>query len=460
MEKSKKLVSGMLIYAIGNFGTKLLSFFIVPLYTYYISTIEMGTYDLVNSTMSMLFPILTMQISDAAYRWLIRGGGDEYKKTAYQVVLANSCVMTLLLLCINHFVDVPYACYIAPVMVSNAILDVMQKMLRGVDNQRLFAISGVLYTFFFLLLNVIQIVKLRMGVTSLFISVIISNVIVTLYILSKEPKVRSNVFSMPDGHVIKKMISFSLPLVPNQLNWWVMSSSDRYVIAYFVGAAANGIYSIAYKFPSLLQIIIGLFNTSWQDVSIAETEKDGKYYSSVFKQLCRLSFSVLFFLIPLTKIYIVIAMNSEYKEAAKYVAFLYLGTVFQGFSSFYGVGYLRDKNTKQASLTSIYGAVVNLVVNLCLIEFIGIHAAAISTFLGFMGMWIVRERQNRKELGIEISLLDFSIYFFAAVVLAIVSIYSSLKADCILTTIGIIGFCVMNRKLILMIVRKVFKMGV
>ena len=95
MEENKlninsKLLTGTIIYAIGNFGTKILSFLIVPMYTYYIASSDMGMYDLVNTTLNMLFPLLTLQIADAAYRWLIRGGGNEYKRCAFHVIIINS----------------------------------------------------------------------------------------------------------------------------------------------------------------------------------------------------------------------------------------------------------------------------------------------------------------------------------------------------------------------------------
>ena len=452
-DKNAKLLNGMLIYAVGNFGTKIMSFLIVPLYTYYISTQDMGTYDLINSTMSMCFPILTLQISDAAYRWLIRGGGDEYKKAAYQIIICNSIILIIIAGIVNLFYSIPFFTYIICSMFTNAVLDTMQKILRGIDNQKLFAISGVFYTFIFLLLNVIQICILRKGIVCLFTSMIIANICVIIFIILKEKKIRVNIFIWPDKCIISKMLKFSVPLVPNQLNWWVMSSSDRYLISFFLGVASNGIYSIAYKFPSLLQVIISLFNTSWQDISISETEKNSTYYTILFRKLYKFSFSLVYFLIPLTQIYIILALNSDYKQAAKYISFLYLGTIFQGFSSFYGVGYLKEKNTKYASLTSIYGAVVNFVVNILMIKFIGLHAAAFSTFMGFLAMWLVREKQNRNSLQILINQKEFLAYLCIGIICAFVSLRSNLFIDCIWAVIGFTSFLFINKDFILWLLK-------
>ena len=235
---SNKLLAGTIIYAIGNFGTKILNFLIVPMYTYYISSKDMGMYDLVNSTLNMIFPLLTLQISDAAYRWLIRGGGDEYKRCAFHVIIINSVLFIIILNVASWFIKIPYYRYIPWVMITSAFLDVMQKMLRGINKQRLFALSGVLYTFVFLVLNVFQVCIIKKGVDSLFTSAIIANLVVILIILILEPNLRVNVWKTINLKLIAKMLKFSVPLVPNQLNWWIMSSSDRYIITIAMGVAA------------------------------------------------------------------------------------------------------------------------------------------------------------------------------------------------------------------------------
>ena len=66
--KSKELVKGTLIYAIGSFGSKILSLLIVPLYTFFIVPEELGNYDLILTTVNLLIPIITLQITGAAYK--------------------------------------------------------------------------------------------------------------------------------------------------------------------------------------------------------------------------------------------------------------------------------------------------------------------------------------------------------------------------------------------------------
>jgi len=459
-EKNKNLIQGTIIYAIGSFGTKILSFLIVPLYTYYISTTDMGVYDLLNTTASLLTPIITLQISDAAFRWMVRDerGTDRYIKATLQVLICNSILAAILILFFSRFYSFPYCKEFILFLITSRALATIQKLLRGLKNQKLFVMSSIVYTIIFLTLNLIQICVLKMGVRSLFISAIMANSLAIILMFLTEKRLRVRLIERPDMTIIKKMFKFSAPLVPNQLNWWVMNSSNRYIITFFLGTAVNGVYSIAYKFPSMLQLVLGFFNTSWQDVSIADKDKEvGNYYTAVFKQLYIFSFSLLWVLIPATKVFIRLVMSSDYKGSANYISFLYLGTVFQSFASFYGVGYLRDKNTKQASFTSIYGAIVSTIVNIMFIRYIGLHAASIATFVGFLVMWLLRERQNRRELGIYIDKKLFLFYSSLTLVISGAACFSGLYLDLVLTVAGGLLFLYVNRSVVKLLINKVTK---
>lgn len=455
-DKSKALLKGTGIYAIGEFGTKILSFLIVPLYTYYIATEDMGFYDILMSTIQLLAPLITMQISDAAYRWIIRNEGSTelYIRTTLQILLTNCTIAFILTLITNAMFPFRFFSYFAVLLVLTRIFSTTQKLLRALKKQMMFAVSGIIYSVIFLSLNVIQICILKMGIKSLFISAIVADIaaIVILYII--EPQLHVNIFKKPDFKVIKEFYKYSAPLVPNYLNWWVINSSDRYIVATFINLSANGVLAIAHKFPTVLQTILSMFTTSWQDQSVAEKEDNiGEYYSKVFTKYYEFALSGVLVLIPITKIIVYFIMSQDYKVACDYISFYYLGTVFQSFASFYGVGYLRSKKTSKAFFTSIIGAIVNATVNLTLIMVIGLQAASISTFVGFFVMWLIREKQNRNDLGIKFNVAEFTVLTLLSVVVSIVSIFISPIHNILLLVITLFIFIIFNKKNISLIWR-------
>lgn len=458
--RSKALLLGTIIYAIGNFGTKILSFLIVPLYTYYILPADLGTYDLLNTTISLLTPLITLQISDGAYAFMIKDIEDskKYIISVYKFVFMMSIITIGVILTVNFFFKITYVYYFIVLLLVGRLLQTLQKLLRGLKNQKLYAISGVLYTVIFLILNLMQIVVLKMGVVALFQSAIISNIICIVFIIFKEKRMRVFSFKENTEEIQKKMLRYSIPLIPNQLNWWIISSSDRYIIKFFLDSAANGIYAVANKFPTMLQLVYNIFYSSWQDVTIADSDIDNNnFYTRVFKLYYRISFSFLFFLIPFTKIFIRIVMSTVYQDAVSYISFLYLGTVFQAYSSFFGVGYLKNNQTSKAATTSIYGAIINAIINILLIKFIGLNAAAISTFFGFFGMFIFRVIQTKDIMNIKINWYEFLILFIMSIIVAIIGVFSSMKLDIIISIIGIIFFGVINFNVIKIILCKIYK---
>lgn len=456
-EKGKDLAYGTLIYAIGNLGSKVLSFLIVPLYTYYILPAEMGTYDLLHSTVNLLTPLITLQISDAAFVWMVQGKdrNDRCVAAVYKYLICMSALAALLISLVNCFYTIPYCGYFTVMLLTSRWMATIQKLARGLKKQKLFAASGVLYTVVYLLLNLIQIVILKQGVAALFQSVIISNIVVIVFLLCKEKGLRKVDWKQKSGTLQKSFLKFSIPVVPNQLNWWVINSSDRYIISWFIGSAANGIYAIAYKFPSMLQMIFQIFYQSWQDSALSDSDEDsGKFYTSVFRLYYKLGFAVLLPLIPFTKVFIELVMNDSYKMAAEYISFLYMGTVFQAFSNFMGVGYLKSAKTGQASATTIFGAIVNAAVNILSIHFIGLHAASISTFLSFFVVFFIRAKQTKPLMKVEVKWAEFFALFALAMIVTVSCIFTTPIVDAVIGTVGLVVFFLLNRSYIMAILPK------
>lgn len=451
--KNRELLSGTVIYAIGGFGTKILSFLFVPLYTYYILPAKMGVYDLILTTVSLLTPVVTIQIGDAAYRWLIgqEGKREDYLGVAYKLLFYHIAIIAVILFLIEWITGYPYIGYFFIILTGSAVFNTVQKMLRGVKNQKLFAGSGIVYTAVFLTLNIIQICFMGKGMEGMLLSSAAAYLAGTLAALLGERKIRyfpgKELFQK--SQIEKEMIRFALPLIPNQLSWWVVNWSDRYIVKTFLGNEWNGIYSISYKFPTVLQSVLSLFTNSWQDVSISDKEENqGSYYSEVFDKYSVLVFTLVLMAIPISRIYVHLFMSEQYQASADYIAFLYLGSAFQSFAAYFGAGYLKSGNTKGASVTSIYGALINIAVNLLLIHSWGLQAAAFSTFLGFLVMWIVRVRQTRKSLAIILNYRRLGIYGGIAFAYAVVACVSGMALDAGMFLLAAVIFLSANRSML------------
>ena len=460
-KKNRLLLVGTITYAIGSFGTKFLNFLIVPLYTYFIEPSDLGEYDLLVTTVSLLSPLITMRISDAAYRWIINNQENEvpYISASYLLLLRNAIIYTLIIVGINHFIPIWNCYYFIAILIGDRILECLQKLLRGLKNQKLFAVSGIMHTAIMVGLNFIKVCVLGENVEALLQSSVISIYITIAFLLICEKRLRNVDFTLNHKQRQREMLHYSIPLIPTALSWWIMSTSDRYVIRWLIGSAANGIYSVVYKYPTVLTMLFTMFNYSWSDMALSEfksEEQSEKYVKELFQKLYTLAFEVVFVLIPVTKLFMEIVLSNSYKSAAIYVGFLYLGTLFHGFSAFFDIGYYQGKQTKGAAKTSIFGAGVNFLVNVLLIRHIGLHAAAISTFLGYFTMWLLKIYDMKTIFYIKIDKKRFGTLLSVAILLAIVSIWTSVIIDTFFVVVSSGIFIIANKKYIKRIMEVLF----
>ena len=69
-EKNRYLFKNTLIFTLGNFGSKFITFLLVPLYTNTLSTSGYGVLDIINAIIMIGVPIVTLNISESVMRFL------------------------------------------------------------------------------------------------------------------------------------------------------------------------------------------------------------------------------------------------------------------------------------------------------------------------------------------------------------------------------------------------------
>ena len=211
-------------------------------------------------------------------------------------------------------------------------------------------------------------------------------------------------FNEIETETLKQLLRFCLPLMPTTIMWWVMNVSDRYVISFFLGTAATGIYAVACKIPSLLSLVENVFYQAWQisAISMGNNKNRDKEYSrfflTYFKTLVIGNIGLLVIIKPM----LFVLFEKSYTEAWVYIAPLITAIVFHALSGFLGSFYIVFKETKGALMTTMAGAFVNIFLNIVLIPKFGIFAATITTILGYMITIILRIKDTKKYVNLVI----------------------------------------------------------
>ena len=235
---------------------------------------------------------------------------------------------------------------------------------------------------------------MKAGVIGLLLANTIANTLTALYIFKKLQLKEYISLKNTDNKLQKEMIKYSIPLVPNSLSWIIINLSDRIIITSFMDSAANGIYSIANKFPYILNTVYGFFYTAWKEsaAKILKQENKVEYYNSIYKDMKKILFAAVLCLIAVMPIAFPIFVNSDYNEAYKHIPMLILATYFSNLSSFYGGIFSAYKNTKIMGSTTVAAAIINIIINILLIQYIGLYAAVISTFVSNLIIYWYRKR--------------------------------------------------------------------
>lgn len=398
MSMMQKLWQDTKLYSIAHFSTSLLAFLMLPIYTTYFSPAAYGTWDLFFTTMTLLIPLVSFELSAATYRWLLQTNEEKDQRiaisTGFFALLTHTGISIIIAIIVFLLVDFPFQVEALVLLLSMLSFSFMQQCVRGLQLNRLFAWMSVLQSFIMISFNLYFILYLHLDIVAFFYAHIIANIIVILISWRKSKFSTYLSYTARSRKVLRGFYTYAWPIIPATASWWIMTMSDRWFISGFLGVASNGIYAIALKIPAILLMINTVFSLAWKDnaiIYIQKAEKD-EHYTIVFRRYVRILASVVILLILLAKPVIIIFLDAAYADAWKYSGILLVATLFHAFALFWSAGFHAAKRTKAIFYSSVIGAIVNIVGNLLLIPIWGLYGIATATMIAFFVTWIMRVR--------------------------------------------------------------------
>lgn len=396
MSKYKYLLKNIGLLTISNFGTKILSFLLIPLYTSVLTTAEYGTYDYYSTTVSLMIPILTLNIIESVMRFSLDkmySKEDVFTIGLKRVVFA-SCIFSCCVLINYYLVVIPifkkFSVYFVILFIGTMLYDLLSQFARGLEKIIHVAIAGAINTFTLLTLNVVLLLYLKMGLNGYFLANCFALIAPIIYYLLTL-RIWKYVSWKTSKTIKDQMFSYSKPLVFNTLAWWVNNVSDRYIVTWICGVAANGVYSVAYKIPSILNVFQSIFSQAWTISAVKEfDENSGDFYSKIYKMYNCVMVIVCSLLIIADKFMAKILFAKDFFFAWKYAPFLMISVVFGALSGLLGGIFSAAKKSKVYATTTFVGASVNTVLNVVLVFLWGPIGAAVATMVSYALVWGAR----------------------------------------------------------------------
>lgn len=408
MNKYKKLLGNTFVFGVGQVLSKVMSFFIVIVYTRYMTETEYSTADLLYNIVNLLVPLVTLSMSDAVIRFGMDGGYDPRKvyTNAVFTVICGMAVFALFTPLTNAIPSVTgYSFLLYIYLYFSCFRQIASQFVRARGKVKLFMIDGVGSMITQFILNLVFLIGFKMGVTGYILSIVFSDLLslVCLTLIASLDKCLDSYYI--DKKLLGEMIRFSAPLVPTYLIWWVTSASDRFFIINMVGEVENGIYAFGYRIPTLLMMVTTMFYQAWQMSSIEERDSRtlGRFYENVFNAYSSLMFiaasGVIMLVNPLTTLLAGSGDNgTRYHEAFAFTPILIASMLFQCFCQFLSSVYVTKKKSANSCYTALIAAVVNIVLNLLLIPSYGVWGAAIATASSYFACFAVRLFDARKYI--------------------------------------------------------------
>lgn len=405
-EKYIFFIKNMSILTISNFVSKILVFFMLPLYTNVLTTQEYGTIDIISTTINLSMPIFTLSISEAILRYTMEKNvkKEEVLKESLKVIVKGFLIL-LVFSPITIFFKLPliYVVIFLIYYLTTAIINALSYYTKGTNNLKLLGISNIIRALLLVSLNCLMLLVLKLNIIGYYISLIVSDIIFVLILLipvlkNKQKRIKQN------NQLAKEMKSYSKPFIINSISWWINNALDKYLVLFFCGINLTGIYSIAYKIPSMLEVVQNIFAQAWQISAIKEykSKEANAFFSTMYKYynfiLIMTVLIILLFLKPISKI----LFAKEFYAAWKFVPFLLLAILFGALSGFLGSLYAANKDSKMYAKSTLIGAISNIILNLILIPIFNAYGAAIATFISYLVVWIIRVKNIKKYLEIKI----------------------------------------------------------
>ena len=408
----RKLLKNTALISVGTFGSKLLPFILMRLYTAALTGGDYNTADIITQTAKLLIPLAAIGLTEGLFRLAMEGDETRKRKVFTAGFLIFGCGFVLLLpLLLAAFFGLraaniyfsEYMWLIGVYVLTSCLHSFVTQYIRTKDHFAFFSLQGVINTALVAILNIIFYACGRFGVNEYVLSVCIADMITFTIVFLKERLWRDLISPKKiEKEIYRTMIRYAAPLIPMAVSWWITAVSDRYMVRAFVDDPnVADRYSAAYKIPTLVTLLCTIFSQSWSYSSVAENDETerSKFFSGVFAFYFGLLFLTASMLVALSRFFTFIMMDEGFFDAWRYIPILTGATAFSALALFMGSVYTVRMKSSFSMWTSLVGAGLNVVLNLLLIpeELFGLKlaglgatGAAIATIISYFAVFLIR----------------------------------------------------------------------
>ena len=426
MNRYRTLAANTVILGLGQFGSKLLVILMMGFYQSALGKTGYGEINNIIDTATLLMSLVTLSVGESIIRYGIDKAYDN--KQVFSIGLRITFIGV-----VCGMLFVPLIGLMSSALPENKVLSLLNSyswltvlyvttssfkstcalFVRSIGHVKLYAIDGILTTVMNIVFNVILLFTFSLGNLGYLLSVILADICSIVFLSFTAHLSKYLIIFGHDKDMIRTMLRFCIPMIPTSIMWWIINVSDSFMISEMVGFDASGIYKTASRFPSMISIFSGIFSQAWNMSAITESNSRtiAKFYTNVFDIFQSTVYVISAALLAAIKPLIYMFSADEFHEAYIYTPLIILSVAFTCFSSFMGSVYVASQKTVRSLITASIGAGLNVILNLIMINALGIHGAALASLLSFVLIFAVRAVDTHNIVYMDLQLKKMTVNF-------------------------------------------------
>ena len=430
----KRILRHSFFFGFGMLSSTVASLFLIPVYTRFLSPAEYGLLEIINVWLAILSICFGLGMWSALFNSIMKHDDMSARKvtagTAILLLVIPVVISSLIIIFSLGFflnllkgINIIYIAILLVLINGTGILIVVPfAMLRAMEQSKKYLALSIYGLVITIALTFILLGFARRNVLGVLEARLLASIGMMFFVSPYLCRNTRLIFNFKEA---KELIRFGMPLIPTALGLWVLDLSDRFFLQYFRNLGEVGIYSLGYKYASIVSLPIVAFSLAWPQVLLPITKRPDakKTIGRIFTYFMLVTTFMALSLSIFSKEVIRMVSAAEFHDAYKIVWYIALGYVFYGGYIFASSGiYISGKSSSLPMAVGI-AAILNAGLNYLFIPRFGMAGAACATLISYVIMCLVMWYLSKGFYPISFEFLRLGKIIGAAV---IIYLYSSI----------------------------------
>ncbi|SCY42566.1 lipopolysaccharide biosynthesis protein [Butyrivibrio sp. INlla14] len=415
--KSKGITFDVLVFLIGNVLAKAVQFFLLPLFTAYMSTDAYGSGELINNFSELLLPFATLCIYDSVFRFSVNENNSAFLNSAISLLMRSAIICGVAVIAFWLISKDWAIVYLFVIVYLYSLKMILAYYIRGKGKSVYYALSGVINAFSLFLFSSVFLVLLGFEARGYLASIALAYMVTSIFLLFGIEEKMVITIRPIDKEIYRKMLKYSTPLIIYNTGYWITNMSGRYAISIFSGVGNAGIYLAAMKIATIINMIQQAFFMAFQLNGAKQYDQKGS--NEYFDDILTIYLAVVFIfggaVMMLYKVIARITLHGDFYSAVVFLPVIILGAIVDCFFCYFKVLYSVFKRTKRIIISVLIGAIVNVFMCVILVPQLGILGACISSIICFFAQGVFRIFDTRAFIKIRINWVELLTVLFGMV---------------------------------------------